>query len=103
MKTPLNLFESLVVVAESQNLMEASSKLNVSQPALSVQLKKLAEGFKLPLFETHGKKKVLTPFGLSVYKEVKRILGDIDSSFEEINRNYLTAPNLIIRLGGRRE
>lgn len=103
MSLPLHLLESLIVLSENRSLAEASKKLYISQPALSMQLKKLEEQFELPIFEFQGKKKVLTLYGHSIYKEAKRLLTEFDLSFEQIHRQYLEGEKLSLRVGGRRE
>ncbi|MFZ3229020.1 MAG: LysR family transcriptional regulator [Pseudobdellovibrio sp.] len=51
MKKPsLELLESLIVFAESGSLSKASDRLNMTQPALSMQLKRLEDFFDFPIF-----------------------------------------------------
>ncbi|MBL7543857.1 MAG: LysR family transcriptional regulator [Bdellovibrionaceae bacterium] len=103
MNIPIDLLESLILLAEEPSMKVGAEKLNISQPALSMQLRKLQNFFILPLFEFKGKRKVLTSFGNSVYQEAKRIRNEINFSFEAINRQYLDSGNLTLRIGGRRE
>lgn len=103
MNVPIELLESLIAVADNLSMKDAAQQLKISQPALSMQLKRLEEAFAAPLFEFQGKKKILTSFGISVYKEAKRIRNEINSSFENINRRHLNADKLTLRIGGRRE
>ncbi len=103
MSVPLNLLESLIAIKELGSLARAADDLNMTQPALSMQLKKLEEYFKFPLFETQGKKKILTVYGLSVYAESKRILSEFENSFESIDRKYLQAEQMKLKVGCRRE
>ncbi len=103
MNIPIHLLESLIAVEESPSMKIAAEKLNISQPALSMQLHKLEEAFNIPLFEFQGKKKILTSFGQSVYFEAKRLRNEINFSFESVNRKHLDESKLSLRIAGRRE
>lgn len=50
-------------IALEENLTRAAERLNISQSALSVQLRALEESFGQPLFERRNKSLVLTPAG----------------------------------------
>lgn len=97
------LLEALIVIAECPSLATASERLGLTQPALSMQLKKLQEQFAIPLFEFQGKRKVLTVYGRTIYTESKRLLSDFKLVFENVNRQFLEGTKLSLRIGGRRE
>lgn len=99
----LPLLEALIAIAECSSLAIASERLLLTQPALSMQLKKLQEQFALPLFEFQGKRKVLTQYGRRIYLESKRLLSEFNLSFENVNRHFLEGAQLSLRVGGRRE
>lgn len=99
----IQLLEALISIAESSSLAEAAKTLGLTQPALSMQLKRLEEIFEYPIFEFHGKRKLLTFYGTTVYKESKRLLAEFNESFEIINRMYLDSKKQVLRVGGRRE
>lgn len=103
MNMPINLLEALIAIAENPTLARAADVLNLTQPALSMQLKRLEEQFELPLFEFQGKKKVLTIYGKSIYAEAKRLTQEFSMAFEQVNRQYLDGSKLSLRIGGRRE
>jgi DNA-binding transcriptional LysR family regulator len=65
-------------VVENGSITKASIKLDITQPAISIQLKKLQENFDSPLIEIVGKKLFVTDFGKSFYKHAKEILRQID-------------------------
>jgi DNA-binding transcriptional LysR family regulator len=53
-------------VSETQSITKAAEVLHISQPAVSVQLKKFQEFFDNPLYEVIGRKLHLTDFGLEI-------------------------------------
>jgi len=54
---------AFVVFAEHLNFTRAAARLHISQPALHVQIKKLAESVGRPLYRRDGKSLSLTPEG----------------------------------------
>lgn len=104
MKNPQTLqMQALVQFIESGSLEKAANKLNITQPALSMQLKKLAAQFDYPVFDYVGKRKVLTPYGQAIYEESVRLLNEIESSFEKIERVFGNPKDQLLRVGCRRE
>ena len=71
---PLYPFEMFATVARLRNLTRASAELNVSQPALTQQLKNLEKEYQLKLYKKGGKGVELTEAGKILLKYVKRIL-----------------------------
>jgi DNA-binding transcriptional LysR family regulator len=53
-------------VSETQSITKAAEILHISQPAVSVQLKKFQDFFDNPLYEVIGRKLHLTDFGLEI-------------------------------------
>lgn len=103
MNVPINLLQGLIAIAESSSLAVAADSLHITQPALSMQLKKLDDFFDIPIFEFQGKRKVLTPYGRSCYLEAKRLVNEFALSFERLNRQFMEPSKLSLRVGGRRE
>jgi DNA-binding transcriptional LysR family regulator len=65
----------------------AAQELNMSQPAASVQIKKLSETVGIPLFEQVGKRIYLTDAGRRVYEgcqEVFRALMSVEESLADM-------------------
>lgn len=60
-------------IAELGSIAEASKKILISSPALSMQLKELEESFETPLFSRVGKKLVLTEAGTIVFEYARDI------------------------------
>lgn len=70
----LNLLRIFVVLAEEKSLSLAAKKLNLSQPALSYQLKRLREEFSEPLFIRTRRGYLLTEKAESLIEQIKPIL-----------------------------
>ena len=99
----LDLLRTFVTFVESAGITEASRKLHLSQPAVSVQLRKLEESLDHPLFTFQGKRKVLTHYGRAMYEILKGKLSEIDSSVEAINLRYADPTQVRLRVGARKE
>ncbi|UTV28897.1 LysR family transcriptional regulator [Photobacterium atrarenae] len=66
--------EILLAVYEEGSIKSASEALFLTQPTVSIQLKKLAEAIGLPLYQQVGKKLVFTDAGLVTVETAKSIL-----------------------------
>lgn len=86
MKYTLHQLEIYKKVAELQSVTRASEELYLTQPAISIQLKKLQEQFSQPLFEVIGRKLYITDFGKEVAISVDKILHEV----ETLNAKTLT-------------
>ena len=62
------------VIAETENISDASRKLHVSQPFLSRTIKTLEDELSVSLFDRVGKKIVLNKYGKILYKYTIRML-----------------------------
>ena len=104
MRTPgVELFEILISAAESRSLSEAAERLKISQPAVSVKLQALERLAPLPLFSVQGRRKVLTHYGQELYRIAKANQGQLEKSYEALNRVYASAETLTLRVGCRKE
>lgn len=74
----IRLFEA---VARHQSVTQAAKELNISQPAVSSQLKKLAQSMGDPLIEVIGRKVYLSATGEAAYQQFKTLL----DNFEALN------------------
>jgi DNA-binding transcriptional LysR family regulator len=98
---PLEYFRSFVVFVDSDNIIKAASRLRISQPLLSKQLKALEEELGVVLFEFRGRKKVLTRSGEDIYRLAKSQLQALEA---DLHQTLLkTSRRKHLRLGGRRE
>lgn len=99
----VRLLPTIVAVAESKNFKEAADKLQISQPAITQQMKALEDSFKIPLFKVVGKRKVLTPFGDEVYSTAKQHLNQLMTSVSMAQNKFSDPSKRIIRIGARSE
>lgn len=84
----IRLFEA---VARHQSVTQAAKELNISQPAVSSQLKKLAHSMGDPLIEVIGRKVYLTATGEVAYHQFKTLLND----FEALNTHVRASQSAI--------
>lgn len=80
----LNIFEAVV---DNQSITKAAEELYMTQPAVSIQIKKLQEHFGLPLIEVLGKKLHLTEAGIELYEaqqDIKSRLEELEMCFSEM-------------------
>ncbi len=68
----LRLFEA---VARHKSFTRAAEEIHLSQPAVSIQVKRLEENVGLPLFEHVGKRISLTEAGRELYSASRDVLG----------------------------
>jgi DNA-binding transcriptional LysR family regulator len=66
-------------VAENQSITKASVELSLTQPAVSIQLKKLQDQFPIPLTEVVGRKLYITDFGREIAVAAKNILEGVEA------------------------
>ena len=69
----------LVAVVESEHFGQAAQACCVSQPTLSMQLKKLEDELGVQLFERTNKCVMTTPIGKQLAEQAKKILGEINT------------------------
>ena len=77
MNYTLNQLAIFQKIAEVQSVTKASEELFLTQPAVSIQLKKFQDQFNLPLFEVVGRKLYITEFGEEIAKAAENILEEV--------------------------
>ncbi len=77
----LKVFMSVV---EKESVTKAAEELNMTQPAVSIQLRNLQDQFDIPLTEVIGRKLHITEFGRELYRIAENILQEVS------NINYRT-------------
>ncbi|MGS0674570.1 LysR family transcriptional regulator [Shewanella sp. 125m-1] len=83
----LRQLEILLAVYDSGTVSGAALNLHLTQPTISMQLKKLAEVIGLPLYNVIGRKIVFTEAGLEVVKTATEVLGSfarLESSLSDL-------------------
>lgn len=68
--------EYLVAVADTLHFGQAAKQVHVSQPTLSMQLKKLEETLGVQVFERTNKQVLLTPIGRDIVARARRTLDE---------------------------
>jgi oxidative stress transcriptional regulator, lysR family len=71
--------EYLVAVAEQRSFRSAATACGVSQPTLSVQLRKLEEELGVVLVDRVTSRPVLTPVGQQVVERARTVLAEVDA------------------------
>ncbi len=106
----LDFYRNFVVVAESYTISEAARRLNIAQPALSMQLKSLESYYGVQLIKTRqGSRHIeLTAAGKLLYRRMRHILNATDLlrtdlklvEFNELETISIgTTPELSLMLG----
>ena len=78
MNYTLHQLRIFLKVAELGSITRASEQLHLTQPAVSIQLKKLQEQFDIPLTEVIGRKLYVTDFGEEIAVRSRRILDEAE-------------------------
>jgi DNA-binding transcriptional LysR family regulator len=77
---------TFLVVAEELHFGRAARRLNLAQPAVSLQVKALEEELGAPLFVRTSRSVVLTPAGVHVLAEARGILGRTEKLAADVRR-----------------
>jgi DNA-binding transcriptional LysR family regulator len=77
MNYTLNQLQIFLKIVQTQSVTKASEELYLSQPAVSIQLKKFQEQFDIPLTEIIGRKIYITDFGLEIAEAAETIINQI--------------------------
>ncbi|WP_340077378.1 LysR family transcriptional regulator [Leptobacterium sp. I13] len=73
----LNQLKVFLKVVEKQSVTKASEELHLTQPAVSIQLKKFQEEFDIPLTEVIGRQLYVTDFGKEIAASGQKILDEV--------------------------
>jgi len=83
----LSEFRYIVAVAKELHFGHAAEKCFVSQPTLSVAVKKLEEELGVKLFERHQHEVSVTPIGESIIRQAELIINETKNLKEIANKN----------------
>lgn len=72
-------------VALLGNMTRAAESLHISQPSLSIMIRKLEEEIGVPLFDRVGRGIVLNPYGSILLEHTNRMFNEIDKACYEID------------------
>src|SRR5438874_222095 len=79
----LRTLEYLIALADYRHFGKAAEVCFVSQPTLSMQIKKLEERLGVQLLERTNKSVLLTNTGKVIVERVRRILSQVDEVYTE--------------------
>lgn len=88
MKPSIKQLRAFVAVAQSSSLAEASERIHLSQPAISIALRKLEEAVGGALFSRTTRQLTLTPEGEAFLPVAVRLLNDWSEAFEDLEERF---------------
>lgn len=88
MNPSIKQLKAFVAVAHSRSLAEASERIHLSQPALSIAIRKLEEAVGGPLFARTTRQLSLTPEGEAFLPVALRLLNDWTEAFADLNERF---------------
>lgn len=77
MNYTLNQLKIFLKIVETRSITKASEDLNLTQPAVSIQLRNFQNQFDIPLTEVIGRKIFITDFGLEIAQSVENIINQV--------------------------
>jgi DNA-binding transcriptional LysR family regulator len=77
MNYTLNQLQIFLKIVQTKSITKASEELNLSQPAVSIQLKNLQDQFDIPLTEVVGRKIYITDFGLEIAEAAESVINQV--------------------------
>lgn len=77
MNYTLHQLQIFLKIAELQSITKASEELYLTQPAVSIQLKKFQDQFPIPLTEVIGRKLYITEFGKEIAQAAEKIINEV--------------------------
>ncbi len=86
MNYTLHQLQVFLKVTQKESITKASEELFLSQPAVSIQLKKFQDQFSVPLTEVVGRQLYVTDFGKEIAIAAEKILNEV----QEINYKTLS-------------
>ena len=79
MNYTLHQLQIFLKVTQLKSITKASEALFLSQPAVSIQLKKFQDQFSIPLTEVVGRQLYVTDFGLEIAEAAEKILNEVQA------------------------
>lgn len=78
MNYTLHQLKVFLKIYENKSVTKASKELHLTQPAVSIQLKRLQDQFEIPLTEVIGRQLYVTDFGNKIAEVSKKILAEAE-------------------------
>jgi DNA-binding transcriptional LysR family regulator len=79
MNYTLHQLQIFLKITQLKSITKASEVLFLSQPAVSIQLKKFQDQFSIPLTEVVGRQLYVTDFGLEIAEAAENILNEVQA------------------------
>lgn len=86
MNYTLHQLQIFLEIVDKGSITKASESLFLTQPAVSIQLKKFQDQFPLPLTEIVGRKLYVTPFGNEIAEAAHKILDEVSAIEHKVNQ-----------------
>jgi len=86
MKYTLHQLEVFLEIVDKGSITKAAESLFLTQPAVSIQLKKFQSQFPIPLIEIIGRKVYVTTFGKEIAQAARKILEEVSAIDHKINQ-----------------
>ena len=80
------LYRIFVAVAKEENITKASEQLNISQPAITKQIKNLENQLSIKLFERKSKGVALTQYGKDLYEKLRNPIEQLNKIDGQIGK-----------------
>lgn len=77
MNYTFNQLQIFLKIVQTQSVTKAAEELNLTQPAVSIQLKNFQDQFDIPLTEVVGRKIYITDFGQEIAEAVEDIINQV--------------------------
>lgn len=85
MNYTLHQLKVFLEIVEKRSITKASETLFLTQPAVSIQLKKFQDQFPIPLTEIIGRQLYVTSFGHEIAEAARKILNEVSAIDHKIN------------------
>jgi DNA-binding transcriptional LysR family regulator len=79
MNYTLNQLQIFLKIVKNKSITKASEELNLTQPAVSIQLKNFQDQFEIPLYEVIGRKIYITEFGNEIALAAENIIEQVQA------------------------
>ena len=79
MNYTLHQLQLFLKIVEKKSITKAALELNLTQPAVSIQLKNFQDQFDIPLTEVIGRQLFITDFGSEIAQIAQRIIDEIET------------------------
>lgn len=79
MNYTLHQLQIFLKIVQTKSITKAAEELNLTQPAVSIQLKKLQDQFDIPLTEVIGRQLYITHFGKEIAITAQKVLDEVET------------------------